>query len=196
MEVAIQKDTKQSILDIAEDLLHQKGYNAFSYKDIAVALGIKNASIHYYFPSKEDLGEAVVLYAFEKLKKLQEKAQAKNLSPPEELDFFLSIYQHYLEKKLKIGLIGTLAVNFAAIPEKMQIAGQKITQTCIAWLQSILEKGRASQTLRFEGDSFAQALLILASLEGALQIARLTDNQHFYQIVGQLRNSLILSITI
>jgi TetR/AcrR family transcriptional regulator, transcriptional repressor for nem operon len=195
MEVEIQKDTKQLIIDIAEDLLHQKGYNAFSYKDIALALGIKNASIHYHFPSKEDLGEAVILHAGAKLQKLQEKAQNKHFETPEELDFFFSIYQHYLEKKLKVGMVGTLAANYAAIPEKMQIAAKKIAQMCLNWLQNILEKGRKEQTLHFAGDSFAQALLILSSLEGALQIARLTDNQHFYQILAQLRSGLILSIT-
>src|SRR5690242_7158071 len=49
-----------NILDIAENLIQTQGYNAFSFRDIAEAAGIKTSSIHYYFPAKADLGKAVV----------------------------------------------------------------------------------------------------------------------------------------
>src|ERR1700752_4371873 len=54
------RDTRQEILNAAEDLLQRRGYNAFSYHHIAVQLGVRNAAIHYHFPSKEDLGVALV----------------------------------------------------------------------------------------------------------------------------------------
>ncbi|MEL7005841.1 MAG: helix-turn-helix domain-containing protein, partial [Bacteroidota bacterium] len=34
----------------------KRGYNAFSFSDISKPLGIKNAAIHYYYPTKEKLG--------------------------------------------------------------------------------------------------------------------------------------------
>ena len=49
-----------SILDIAQTLAQTRGYNAFSYRDISEVIGIKTSSIHYYFPTKGDLGEALV----------------------------------------------------------------------------------------------------------------------------------------
>jgi len=50
----------EEILDLAETLIQTRGYSAFSYQDIADSLGIRKASIHYHFPSKTDLGIAVV----------------------------------------------------------------------------------------------------------------------------------------
>src|SRR5215475_10009804 len=53
-------ETAEQILDLAETLIQTRGYSAFSYQDIADALGIRKASIHYHFASKTDLGIAVV----------------------------------------------------------------------------------------------------------------------------------------
>ncbi len=53
-------DVFHQIVKVAETLIQTKGYNAFSYRDIAAQVGIKTASIHYHFPTKADLGKAVV----------------------------------------------------------------------------------------------------------------------------------------
>jgi TetR/AcrR family transcriptional repressor of nem operon len=45
-----------AILDVAEQLAQTKGYNGFSYADIALQLGVTKASLHYHFPSKAELG--------------------------------------------------------------------------------------------------------------------------------------------
>jgi TetR/AcrR family transcriptional repressor of nem operon len=52
--------TREKILELGEDLLLTKGYNAFSYQDISKELGIKNAAVHYYFPAKENLVTSIV----------------------------------------------------------------------------------------------------------------------------------------
>ena len=54
------RDTREEIIDLAEDLIRQNGYNAFSYSDIAAMLEVRPAAIHYHFPSKSDLGVAVI----------------------------------------------------------------------------------------------------------------------------------------
>ena len=53
-------ETADQILDLAEMLIQTRGYTAFGYQDIADRLGIRKASIHYHFPSKTNLGAAVV----------------------------------------------------------------------------------------------------------------------------------------
>jgi AcrR family transcriptional regulator len=54
-------DTSEQILDIAQFLVQTRGFNAFSYADIASQLGIRNAAVHYHFRSKTDLGHALVV---------------------------------------------------------------------------------------------------------------------------------------
>lgn len=51
---------KDKILDYAQFLVQTRGYNAMSYRDLAEGVGIKTSSIHYYFPSKEDLAVALL----------------------------------------------------------------------------------------------------------------------------------------
>src|SRR6188768_3676076 len=53
-------DTAQRILDVAERLVQTRGFNGFSYADIAEALDVTKASLHYHFPSKADLGRRLI----------------------------------------------------------------------------------------------------------------------------------------
>jgi TetR/AcrR family transcriptional repressor of nem operon len=52
--------TIDQLLDAAQELAQTRGYNAFSYRDLAERVGIRSASIHHHFPSKADLGRALV----------------------------------------------------------------------------------------------------------------------------------------
>src|ERR1700693_3254467 len=53
-------ETSTRILDIAERLVQTRGFNAFSYADIAAALHVTKATLHYHFPSKAVLGERLI----------------------------------------------------------------------------------------------------------------------------------------
>src|SRR6186997_2371131 len=52
--------TPQRILDIAEHLVQTRGFNGFSYADIAQAMDVTKASLHYHFPSKAELGKRLI----------------------------------------------------------------------------------------------------------------------------------------
>src|SRR5262249_60601726 len=52
--------TRERVLDVAERLAQTRGFNGFSYADIAAEVGITTASLHYHFPAKADLGRALV----------------------------------------------------------------------------------------------------------------------------------------
>ncbi len=89
--------TREHILKTADDLIRDKGYNAFSFVDIANTVGIKKASIYHHFPHKSDLGVAVVSYHIENLNKLM--AEYKSQSPIEKLEAFFQIHSHILFDK-------------------------------------------------------------------------------------------------
>ncbi len=61
-------DTRTLILDVAQELVQSRGYNGFSYRDIALRLGVRNAAIHYHFPSKGDLGRELLVRYRERLR--------------------------------------------------------------------------------------------------------------------------------
>ena len=53
-------DMRNAIMDAAEQRIRKGGYGAFSFREIAADVGIKSASVHYHFPTKEDLAAAVI----------------------------------------------------------------------------------------------------------------------------------------
>src|SRR5271168_3279858 len=52
--------TRSRILDVGERLVQIRGFNGFSYADVAAELSVTKASLHYYFPGKADLAEAII----------------------------------------------------------------------------------------------------------------------------------------
>lgn len=50
---------RESILDVAEDILVEDGYGAFSSRGIADRLGIRLSNVQYYFPTRESILAAV-----------------------------------------------------------------------------------------------------------------------------------------
>lgn len=55
MDFSDKTDTRQLILDAAIDMFSERGYKDVSIRDLAAKVGIKSASLYYYFPSKEDI---------------------------------------------------------------------------------------------------------------------------------------------
>jgi TetR/AcrR family transcriptional repressor of nem operon len=53
-------DVKTKIMDAAERRIQLGGFGGFSFREIAADVGIKSSSVHYHFPTKEDLAAAVV----------------------------------------------------------------------------------------------------------------------------------------
>src|SRR6516165_9972861 len=103
-------DIRQKILEVAETLIQTKGYNAFSYRDIAKIVGIKTSSIHYYFPSKADMGKAVVKRHIETLITVLDELIASKRSWEKKLDaFFELIFTHTYLAGRRMCLGGMLA---------------------------------------------------------------------------------------
>jgi TetR/AcrR family transcriptional regulator, cholesterol catabolism regulator len=59
---------RSRVLDEAEQLFRKRGYNAVTMRDIAYEVGIRQASLYYHFPSKEQLFVAVTERVFERHK--------------------------------------------------------------------------------------------------------------------------------
>ena len=92
-----ERSTRDLILDAAEELLQRRSYNAFSYQHIAVQLGIRNAAIHYHFPSKADLGTALIRRYRQRYQETIQRLESECRDCWGLLQGFFSIYRAYLE---------------------------------------------------------------------------------------------------
>jgi len=183
-------DTRTRILDLAESLLLARGYNAFSYQHIARELGIKPAAIHYHYPSKDDLGTAIVSRQLRRLRKWRDLPRVTDLRPDQQLEALFAVYDTHLKQNIRVCLFGALAADFQTLPAPMQQELRTFNRELMEWVAEVLAAGRATSTIRFVGSPAAKSAQLLTTLAGALQSARVHDETPFQLIVGQLRLEL------
>jgi TetR/AcrR family transcriptional regulator, transcriptional repressor for nem operon len=159
------------ILDIAERLAQRRGFNGFSYADIAAELEISKASLHYHFPGKAELGEALVgRYAArfaDALGAIEEGAG----DAPSKLEAYTDIYGDVLRSH-RMCLCGMLAAEYDTLPKPMRHAIIEFFDHNETWLTHVLEQGDEEGSLRLDGSASEAAQAIVSGLEGALLVAR------------------------
>ena len=182
-----QKDTKTEILDLAENLLLDRGFNGFSYANISSALKIKNAAIHYYFPAKADLGIAIIQRARERFARWTQDQRMIVKPPPEKLEAFFRSYLRFLEAGQQVCLGGALETDFKTLPPPMKVETQRFAADILAWMEGILAEGQKKRAFSFPGEAKDQAIVILASLQGALQMTRAVGPSSLHMAMAQIR---------
>jgi AcrR family transcriptional regulator len=185
------ENSKRTILNMAEALLQEKGFNGFSYAHIASELGVKNAAIHYHFPTKEALTIAVVRRYRDRFQLWINNSRVKDLAPEKKLDWFFSIYTDMRADKGKVCLVGSMEAEFNSIPSALQTEVESLHRELLAWLQTILKEGREAGVFQFSGEPANKAALILSSLQGALQMARALGTGKFHAVVQQHKQDLL-----
>jgi AcrR family transcriptional regulator len=178
-------------MDLAESFLQEKGFNGFSYAHIAAELGVKNAAIHYHFPTKEELACAVIQRYRDRFQLWINNSRIKNLSPQEKLDWFFSIYTETRADNGKVCLAGSLETEFHSLPASVRGQTEALTRELLAWLQATLQDGRQDGAFQFIGEPANKAALILSSLQGALQMARALGTEQFHAVVYQHKQDLV-----
>src|SRR5580658_2968974 len=163
--------TPGRILDVAEQLVQTRGFNGMSYADIALALGITKASLHYHFPSKADLGARLISRYGERFSLALAEIDARQVDSRKKLQDYVRIYEGVLERN-RMCLCGILAAEHATLPPEMRARLGAFFDANEAWLVGVLEQGRRSASLRFEGSAVAKARMLVGSLEGAMLLAR------------------------
>lgn len=186
------ENSKRTIMNLAESLLQDKGFNGFSYADIASALGVKNAAIHYHFASKEALGVAVIQRYRERFKLWINNARVKDLSHQEKLDWFFSIYSDYRADNGKVCLVGSLEAEFNSIPEGLRKEVESLNKEMLVWLEATLNEGREAGAFSFNGSPSSKAALIYSSVQGALQMARALGTKKFRDVVEQNKQDVLV----
>jgi TetR/AcrR family transcriptional regulator, transcriptional repressor for nem operon len=184
-------NTKRAIMDLAETFIQEKGFNGFSYAHIAKALDVKNAAVHYHFPTKEELVCAVMQRYRDRFQLWINNSRIKNLSPEEKLEWFFSIYTDTRADNGKVCLGGSLETEFNSLPVSLREQTEALTRELLAWLQTTLQEGRDAGIFHFSGDPSNKAALILSSLQGGLQMARALGTDKFHAVVEQHKQDLL-----
>jgi TetR/AcrR family transcriptional repressor of nem operon len=164
-------NTADRILDVAERLVQVHGFNAFSYADISAELGIRKASLHHHFPTKANLGSALIARYQDRFREALAGIRVRTDNAPTRLKAYTQLYGKVLRKQ-RMCLCGVLAADFETLPRPMCSGVLSFFALNEEWLTIVLEEGRRRKTLRFEGPAAPIAAFLVSSLEGAMLLAR------------------------
>jgi TetR/AcrR family transcriptional repressor of nem operon len=164
-------DTAQRILDIAERLVQTRGFNGFSYADIAGPLRITKASLHYHFPAKAVLGKRLIERYERNFMGALDTIERSGADARQKLRRYAAIYGDVLRAD-RMCLCGMLAAEFATLPKAMRENMRHFFDENERWLAAVLEQGRKAKQLKFAGPAAEVARALVGSLEGAMMIAR------------------------
>ena len=168
---SVEGDTRSRILDAGERLVQSRGFNGFSYADVASELSLRKASIHYHFPSKADLGEAIMARYASRFLAALEEIDARVAEAPARLSAYARLYAEVLREE-RMCLCGMLAAEYETIPGGVREAVVAFLDENEAWLELVLERGREEGSLHFEGSTGTLATSLVGGLEGAMLVAR------------------------
>lgn len=190
MQIVVKKSTRDLILETAQALAQARGFNAYSYADIAVELGIRKASIHYHFPYKHDLEmELLERYRSGFIAEMG-NIESNVENSIERLECYAQLYANTL-KKDQICLCGMMASDAGALSVELAPPLKSFFEEHVDWLAKVIDAGESSGELSFEGSARAQASVFLAALQGGLLIANgVGDEAVLKSIVGSLMNQL------
>jgi TetR/AcrR family transcriptional repressor of nem operon len=166
-----QVDTRPAILDVAERLVQRRGFNGFSYADVADELGITRAALHYHFPGKFELGEALIARYAARFTDALTAIDSQGCAASSKLRAYADLYLEVLRDE-RMCLCGMLAAEHETLSEPMRQIIVGFLDDNHAWLVGVLETGRREGSLTFSGPPEDLAPMVVGTLEGAMLVAR------------------------
>lgn len=189
MAATLKRDVREAILVAAREAAMAYGYGGINFRDLAQAVGIKAASINYYFANKTILGEAVARRYWEDIARDLEAISTDAQSPMEALRQYPSIFRLSLERNNRMCLSSFMATEYDALPEQVLKEVQSFADVNTAWLREQLVAAKLVEAK----DGNTRALAIYAAVAGAQIIARSrSDINLFDSLVRSYRETGLL----
>lgn len=173
------------ILDVAEAMIRNVGFNGFSTRDVANAVGIKSASVHYHFPTKADMGAAVTeRYTDRFLTALGDPGRFKDAR--DVVALYVNTFHQTLISDDKLCLCAVLGAEIGGLPPEVGGHTRVFFDRNLAWLKSAL----AGSSKMSVSEAGAFAVHILAALEGSMILSKALDKEKAFENVAMALNKL------
>lgn len=167
-------DTRTQILDTAQELIQKVGLNAMSYADISTAIGIRKASIHYHFPTKDDLVAALLdrysPYFFRLFDVILDSPESSEIKLRRYCDLFVATLSSGNQDKAC--LCGMLGAELKTLNSPLVAQVVQFYRHNQARLARLLQQGKATGEFSFPGQVESMAMVIFSMLEGGMLITR------------------------
>lgn len=170
------------ILEAAEKMIRAGGYNAFSFREIASVVGIKSSSVHYYFPTKADLGAAVAAYYTDQFMNGLGTPDAIIQENKDPIDVYIKVFREKLIQDKRMCLFGMLGAEVKGVPSIVSAQIKVFFERNIEWLTAVYALKGSKE------DAQAKAVQAIALLEGAVITSNVIGSvEVFDQATASLR---------
>lgn len=165
-------DKKQEVMMAARLMVQAQGYNALSFRDLAEAVGVKSSSIHYYFPTKGDLGAALARQYTEEFLAYLNGLLEQGLDWRTCVDKYAQVFRDTLLRENRMCMAGVLAAERPSLAPEVRVEVERFTEQIVSWLARILALGYPDMdAAALRGRAFA----VFSAIEGAQLVARGCD---------------------
>ena len=184
--------TAQKILTVAQQSVQTKGFNGFSYRDLAAEIGIKTSSIHYHFPTKDALALELVKTYHAAFNLELDRITAESGNGRSQLEKYIELFERNLAVDNKFCLCGMLASEINSLSNEVKQAIQSFFTANELWLSRVIANGQKDGSIKNIGSADLLATQLLATLEGAMLIVRSMEKDNlakFQQIIKSMVKS-------
>ncbi|MCW3061188.1 MAG: TetR family transcriptional regulator [Capsulimonas sp.] len=170
-------DTANRILDCAQALMVERGYNAFSYADISSVVNITKASIHHHFHTKADLVKALLLRYRQQVRMGLAHMKSNAPDPLARLQAYVGYWETCIREETNpFCVCALLAAEIPTLPDEVsaEVRGHFVELT--HWLQETMEEGSRQNLIHLEKPAPLEAEIFIATVHGAMLAARAYGN--------------------
>ena len=177
--------TKQFIVEKTAPIFNMKGYAGTSLNDMMQATGLTKGSIYGNFVNKDDVALAAFDFNLKKVNEVIIREMASRKTFREKLLAYTKVYENFLEFPFPEG--GCPVLNTAVDADDTHpTLKQKAADAIIQWKNAItklIQKGIGNNEFRPDVDPEQIALTIIATIEGAIMITKLTGKLNYRRAI-------------
>ena len=128
--------TRQHIVEAADNLFYQQGFDHTSFADIAKAVNISRGNFYHHFKTKDDILDAVIKIRLDNTQQLLEQWEEENTSPEDRIKCYIKILLTNWTKIKNYGCpVGTLCTELAKLNHGSKTQAKKVFTLFRSWLR-------------------------------------------------------------
>jgi TetR/AcrR family transcriptional repressor of nem operon len=174
---------RDKIMRAAEQRVRASGFAEMSFRDVAADVGVKSASVHYHFPTKADLGVAIVAAYSKRFSEALAQIDPSDLQAA--FDAYAALYDVALVLDEAICLCAIMSAESIGLPPLVNDQTRAFFQMNLTWLEGLF--GRHGL-----GPQPGLARLVVTALEGAIIVASNAQDRTVLADVTQELRQLVL----
>lgn len=168
------KTTRDHIIEAADQLFYQQGYEHTSFSDISDTVQISRGNFYYHFKTKDEILDAVINLRLANTRNMLEQWEIKGENPEDRIRSFIHILIVNRAKIKRYGCpVGTLSAELAKLDHASQADANKLFTLFRTWLR------REFTLLGRKADADALAMHLLARSQGVATLANAFYDEKF-----------------